>query len=1420
MICRGLILGLSIVVASTEIVADDTTGRAASQSVAKASSNDAATTQGVKSKSPEEALSTFKVSPGFHVELVASEPLIQSPVAVSFGPDGRLWVAEMWDYPAGPTGKYEPAGRVRCLFDDNQDGRYDRSELFLEGIPFPTGVTAWNKGVLICSAPDILYAEDTDADGKADVVRKLFSGFGTYNFHSRVNSLEYGLDGWVYGANGGGFGGPITSHVAKTDIRLGRRDFRMNLDSGAMEAVSGSTQQGRVRNDWDDWFGCNNLVLLQHFPLCENYLKRNPFIKLPPAIVSIAAGPDPGRLFSIADQVRFKLSGPPNRPTAVCGIAIYRDELLGPEFTGNSFSCESVNNLVHRQILSPNGATFDGRRPDNERDCEFLASSDPWFRPVQAKTGLDGSLWIVDMYRYVIEHPIWIPPETLATLDVRAGAEMGRIYRVVPDKVPVRKVPRLDRLDTEQLAAALETPNGSQRDLVQQMLQWRNDRAAIPFLKKLAAQSPRAEVRLQALCTWSVFEQPSDDALLYALSDAHAGVRRHAVRLSEPRFDANQTIASAVARLAGDTDGMVRMQVAYSLGSWNSPRSSELLADLLDRDGGDPYFKAAVESSFTSTNIIAVLDELQKRPRKEGSAGLIDQGFTQAAAVADVRAVESLLRSLGQTVAETPSSESLHRLATFLEAWNRRGRTNLDLQAPAVREGWQPALDKAVVVAKDESLDLPTRKAAVQLLGQGPTLGQTYVDILIPLLTPRTPAELQSAIVTSLGRHGDANIPDSLLGGWSALSPTVRKEAVPLLLSRPAWTKLMLNAVEQRTLSAADFNLVQQQALLGNPDDAIKAQAEKIFRGPSTSTRQEIIDRYVAALNEHGDATRGRQVFQKHCSTCHRVQDIGHVVGPDLLSYSSKPAQALLIAVFDPNQAVEPRYQSYSVATTDGRTVTGQVAEESTAGYTLLLPEGKKQTVLRSEIDEMRNTGKSLMPEGFEKLATTDDISDLWSFVRTWRQPPKTFAGNQPELIDMTNARKVALKASQAEIFGQDITFESSFQNIGSWTGREDFIRWRIKSPRIQEFDIWCEWACPSEAAGNPFRLEFEETVITGTILSTGAWDKYQFQKLGPIQIRFGESDVVLRPGDGLKGPLANVRAVHLVNRGGVPEAAGRVEFPGGRGAPTPIDNARFLLDDRNSQADREKRIAESIETVGKAIPMMVVALPEDPGSPEEYRRIPWIWRVSIAVSKTKNIEHIREIMSASLPTEHQRLEHWQSVVIGGGVINGISSTGEFPLPVIEKILGDNADLRKRWQRSLELSLEMADDTKVPNGTRYDALRMCAMLGWKRGSPVLLKYLPAGTNDELQLGAISGLYDIDDEAVAQTLMTNLPNFVGRNRRLALGALLRTEQRCLILLNAVAEKKVTAEELGADRIDKLLKHSSEQVRTQAAKVLSQ
>src|SRR5262249_9148169 len=186
------------------------------------------------------------------------------------------------------------------------------------------------------------------------------------------------------------------------------------------------------------------------------------------------------------------------RLTSGCSPLIYPDHLLGAEYYSNAFICEPVHNLVTRRVLEPKGTTFVGKRAPDEQSSEFLASSDNWFRPVQVRTGPDGALWVVDMYRFVIEHPRWIPPQRLAELDVRAGANRGRIYRVFPEKVPPRAVPRLDKLGREELVKQLESPSGVVRDLVQWLIVERQNKEYTSLLQVISSASKSQQARVQS----------------------------------------------------------------------------------------------------------------------------------------------------------------------------------------------------------------------------------------------------------------------------------------------------------------------------------------------------------------------------------------------------------------------------------------------------------------------------------------------------------------------------------------------------------------------------------------------------------------------------------------------------------------------------------------------------------------------------------------------------------------------------------------------------------------------------------------------------------------------------------------------------------------------------------------------------------
>ena len=218
-------------------------------------------------------------------------------------------------------------------------------------------------------------------------------------------------------------------------VDIHARDFRIRPDTGDLQTQTGMAQYGRCRDDWGNWFGGRNLQPSWHCALEDHYLRRNPYLAPPEACIDLMDPPTCAPVFPISQELpRFNELWTLNRFTASCGLDVYRDDLFGPDFAHSYFVCEPAYNLVHRSVLFPKGTTFFSRRAPQEQTSEFLASTDIWFRPVQARTGPDGGLWIVDMYRLIIEHPEYIPERWHSQLDFLAGRGMGRIYRVLAER--------------------------------------------------------------------------------------------------------------------------------------------------------------------------------------------------------------------------------------------------------------------------------------------------------------------------------------------------------------------------------------------------------------------------------------------------------------------------------------------------------------------------------------------------------------------------------------------------------------------------------------------------------------------------------------------------------------------------------------------------------------------------------------------------------------------------------------------------------------------------------------------------------------------------------------------------------------------------------------------------------------------------
>ena len=952
---------------------------------------------------PKASLRQIHVADGFRVELVAAEPLVQDPVAIDWGVDGSLWVAEMADYPMGLDGKGKPGGRIRLLRDTNDDGDYDKSTVFLANVSFPNGVMCWNNGVLVTAAPEIFYAEDTDGDDVADRVEPLLTGFTQGNQQLRVNGLRWGLDGWVHCASGGhhaGFGLKTKIHSTKRNqtVPLGSRDFRFLPRTGDFAPTSGPSQYGRVRDDFGNWFGVQNSQPLWHYVLEERYVARNPLVTTVDPRHQVRTPRMPRVYSAKPPQKRFHGFDHAGHYTSACGISIYRDEILFPREQIHAFTCAPFHNLVQHHVLSRRGTSFLGARAE-KGPIDFFASSDRWTRPVMSRTGPDGALWVVDMYRYMIEHPEWLPESAQQEMlpGYRAGDAYGRIYRIVPTTWSEPSRPNQvfagkrdsDDLPWERLLDGMDSENGIVRDLAHRYLLSRNTdtQARSEIIERgqsLARSHPLAEVRNQALSLLEGFDGCDTPLLLHAIRDRRPEVRLHAIRVAErvvadlpaetPSKDV-VVIRTAVQERAEDSEPSVRLQVALTLGEWPDAESGRALAELAARSDNDTFTQAAIVSS--ASNHYATLCDLAEDSEVGDTLfdSLIPMSSLQPSAFARLIAAHTKLSQAA-------------RLAKWLDFLNDQQLSITEIARSSENPLSVAAENVVALIARirqqhgqQQSPDLSI--AACWLLGREPSYHESDTTVLASLLAPQNSIEVQQRAIQALARIENDSAADAMLAAWPQMLPTARSAVVETLLSRTRWHRRLIRALTENSVSSSDLSLAQQQRLMQSTDRSLAKRAQEIFsRNEATdASRAELIASYAAAVST-GDSVRGGRLFKVNCQTCHTLNPNLRPVGPDLRSLSNRSTDSLLQAVLLPSQSIEPRYTNYQVATVSGQTFVGIIAKDDASSIELQTADGKSQIVARSAIERIQRSPVSLMPEGFESKLSPSDLSDIFAFLR------------------------------------------------------------------------------------------------------------------------------------------------------------------------------------------------------------------------------------------------------------------------------------------------------------------------------------------------------------------------------------------------------------------------------------------------------
>ena len=959
--------------------------------------------------SPNEALQSFQLAEGFRLELAASEPEVTDPIAMAFDENGRLYVAEMRGYPFDPPPGGGAAGRIRLLDDQDGDGYFETAGVYADGLHWPSGIACWNGGIFVTAAPDIVFLKDTTGDGVADVRRTVFTGFGTGKSEDIVNNLKWGMDHWIYGTTS--YNGGTVRHAERTaesEIPLGSNDFRFHPVTEIIEAVEGTRGDfGNAFDDWNNRFGSNsgNPVIHAVFPLRHAVDGMEPSRMAAPIydadrIVFPISSPEPwraarktfwSRWVNTTHEMRAQRF--PARELALqgyftggAGLGIYRGAAYPDEFHGNAFSPEPAGNLVIRMIVESSGVTFRARRATQGK--EFLASTDNWFRPVNFANGPDGCLFMMDMYREVIEDPSALPDEILEHVDYYTGQDMGRIYRIVPDGFQRGEQPRLGNASVSELVTLLDHEHGWWRSTAHRLLYERRAAEAATELKASVRRSRSPQGRLHALWSFEGIGELDEGTLLGALADPHPALRQNAVRLSESRLGASAALGAKVMSMASDENAAVRFRVALAVSELGEGNSERVLASILRRDPGDEWIRAAVFAG-SRQNSLALLDLLlgdRSFMSHADSLGAVKQLAANVAASEPPEAVVALLSATGE--ATGPGSRRIRMAAASgIAAGLERKGSSLplmrdDSERPELREAIAAVLAEAPSVAVDkDGAKVPERTEAIGLLSWAPQ--EDALTALGSLLTPDEPAEVQLAAVRSLSLHTGQRVGRILVDNWRSYSPAVRREAVEVLFSREERLQPFLEALSDGAVLATQLDPTRQTALLEHHRQGIRRQAEQIFASSAVSSPEDVLREYRSTAVQAGDPGRGAEVFKRECATCHLLGGTGHEVGPDLVERAASSRDELLVDILDPNRSVQSNYVNYRVDAADGSVLTGILARESESSVTLRRGEGIEDVVARSNIHSLISMGLSLMPEGLEDEIDPAEMSDLLSFLKS-----------------------------------------------------------------------------------------------------------------------------------------------------------------------------------------------------------------------------------------------------------------------------------------------------------------------------------------------------------------------------------------------------------------------------------------------------
>lgn len=974
------------------------------------------------SVSAKNALSTYQVADGFKIELIASEPLISDPVDMEIDEYGRMYVVEMHGYPLDRSG----TGKIILLSDSNADGVMDKRTVFAEGLELPNSIMRWKKGVLVTDAPNVLYLEDTNGDGKADVKDTLLTGFALTNPQHNVNNPVYGLDNWIYLAHQGSVstqkykedfgdeGSEIVFTSSPSSPRLPKNanglSVRFRPDQKQIEMMASNCQFGHTFDEWGRWFGCNNSNQGYQEVIANRYFKRNPALPISDAVQDMSDHLNAPEVFPTTIHPDRQLLSGVGVMTAGSGLTAY----LGGEFPepynkNVTFIAEPVYNLVHVDVLKDSGTSFIASRILEQK--EFLSSTDAWARPVNFYVGPDGDLYVLDYYRKVIESPEWMADEAVAAGDLYAGSDKGRIFRITPTdgkKADWTKGLKLGDASDNELIENLANKNNWWRLNAQRLLVDRGDKKSIPGLIAMARNTSSDVGRLHALWTLEGMGALDPSVITEALSDPVAGIRENAIRLAELHLSSAPQLTDALFSLQTDPDPKVRFQLLLTLGFVNTPQSVEARTKLLFADIDDKWVQIAALSAGAETS--SLLNVVLERFRSEipaysslvqrltsmigitGDADHIYQLIQKATTTDDINLksnvaiLEGLSRGLKNRKSPLMIPPNLQKrlVRTFFEnnSSQIRNASYHVLKVRGISEETlkDQSIERALLIIKDTTQKADRRADAIDFLSLGDPA--SHVPLLEKILVPQEPSLVQLAAVRTLNLVPGTSASQYIILQWPKLTPEIRDAAIETFLGKPERVTLLLTAMEQGLISPTSVSFWGGVGLMMQTDTTLRNRARAIFTR-SQEEGKKVNEKYQNALELTGDPVHGRAVYAASCVICHQVRgEFGIAIGPDLGTVHNWTKEDIMANILDPNLSIAAGFDLWNVELNTGESVQGIIKSETPTAITLVYSGKNDRTINRQEIKSLTTVNVSAMPSGLEKSIDQQQMADLLSFLR------------------------------------------------------------------------------------------------------------------------------------------------------------------------------------------------------------------------------------------------------------------------------------------------------------------------------------------------------------------------------------------------------------------------------------------------------